>query len=177
MFGRKSLAIVAISGALIFTGGRPVDASLLAFNSTNPTENAAARASWLAAVGIGAPDHLVDFEAGFANGDNVHGMLGLFPLGLVISDTSPAGLAIIRSGAGSINGSNPVGVFALTQNEQPFLEFDFSTNPVDYFGFQDIDHTGTTGIVTFVGGATAFFSFESTGGGGNSAEFFGIFRN
>lgn len=43
--------------------------------------------------------------------------------------------------------------------------------------FQDIDHTGTAGIVTFLGGATAPISFETTASGGNIAEFFGIFRN
>jgi hypothetical protein len=38
-------------------------------------------------------------------------------------------------------------------------------------------HDGTTGIVTFVGGGTAAISLDSTGLSGDTAEFFGIFRN
>ena len=88
-----------------------------------------------------------------------------------------AHVVVSKYGNGVINGSNPVGEFALTQNEEPFLEFDFSSNPISYFGFQDIDQAGTTGIVTFVGGGTANISFETTTVSGNSAEFFGIFNN
>jgi PEP-CTERM motif-containing protein len=151
--------------------------ALLTFNSPDAASNTATRDAWLAAIGIAAPDNLVDFEIGFANGQNISGVGGLFPLDLVITDTSGANAAIIRSGAGIINGSNPIGVFALTHNELAFLEFDFSANPVDYFGFFDIDQAGTTGIVTFEGGATAMIGFETTEGAGDSAEFFGIFRN
>ena len=171
---RSLLCSVLFAASLAAT---PASAALLTFNSPDAGGNAATRAAWLAATGIAAPDHLVDFESGFANLQNIHAVPGLFPLDLVITDSSGANAAIIRTGAGVINGSNPVGVFSLTHNEQAFLEFDFSANPVDYFGFLDIDQAGTTGIVTFVGGATAVISFETTATGGDSAEFFGIFRN
>lgn len=167
------LASSVLSAALL--AAAPASAALLTFNSPDAAGSAATRAAWLAAIGIAAPDHLVDFESGFVNLQNIHGVSGLFPLDLVVTDSSVANAAIIRSGAGIINGSNPVGVFALTHNELAFLEFDFSASPVDYFGFRDIDHAGTTGIVTFVGSAA--IAFETTGATGDSAEFFGIFRN
>jgi hypothetical protein len=65
----------------------------------------------------------------------------------------------------------------VTQNELPFLELDFAANPVDYIGGLDIDQNGMTVIVTFVGGATTTFTLETTAGLGDSAEFFGIYRN
>ncbi len=172
---KHTLLSASFSAALL--AAAPASATLLTFNSPDAGGSAATRATWLAAIGIAAPDHLVDFESGFVDLQNVHGVPGLFPLNLVVIDTSGDNEAIIRSGAGSINMSNPVGNFALTQNEIAFLALDFSANPIDYLGFRDIDHTGTTGIVTFLGGATAMISFESTAASGDSAEFFGIFRN
>lgn len=152
-------------------------AGILTFNSLTPASNAATRSSWLTAIGIAAPENLVNFETGFFNNQNISGVPSLFPDGLVITDTSTTASALIRTGA-FIGGSSPVGSFAVSQNERPYLELDFSANPVDYLAFQDIDHTGTTGIVTFVGGATAaIVPLETTGSGSNIAEFYGIFRN
>ena len=165
---------VALIGILMST--RIAQAGIMTFNSSTPANNSATRSNWLTAAGIVALENLVDFESGFADNQDISGVGGLFPANLIITDTG-SGNAIIRSGAGIINGSNPVGRFSVTQNESAFLELDFSANPVDYIGFQDIDHAGTTGIVTFVGGGTANISFETTAGGGDSAEFFGIFRN
>jgi hypothetical protein len=147
------------------------------YEAATPSDNATERQNWLDAMGIASPQHLVDFESGFSNGENISGITGLFPAGLVITDTSPAADAIIRSGSGVIAGSNPVGAFSLTQNEEPYLELDFSASPVDYVGILDIDHVGTPGIVTFVGGATWEFSLDSAPGSGDTAEFFGLFRN
>ena len=155
----------------------PVKADVVLFNSSEPVNNVTTRDNWLAAVGITMPQYLVDFETGFTNGENVSGVTGLFPAGLVITDTSSSGIAEIISGAGSIKGSNPVGVYSLRQNEKPYLEFDFSSSPIDYFAFQDIDHTGTAVIVTFVGGATANYELESAPGTGDTAEFWGIYLN
>ena len=166
---------VALIGILMST--RIAQAGIMTFNSNTPANNSATRSNWLTAAGIVAPENLVDFESGFADNQDISGVGGLFPANLIITDTSASNDAIIRSGAGIINGSNPVGRFSVTQNEAAFLELDFSANPVDYIGFQDIDHTGTTGIVTFVGGGTANISFETTSVSGDSAEFFGIFRN
>ncbi|MEW6219685.1 MAG: VPLPA-CTERM sorting domain-containing protein [Thermodesulfobacteriota bacterium] len=178
---KKSLFLgVALAPALL--AGAGAEAAMLTFNSTTPANNATTRASWLTAAGISSPDYLVDFETGFANGDNVHGVSGLFPGGLVLLDNSntgpnPSPAVIIRSGAGSINGSNPVGVFAATHDEAAYLWLDFSAQPVDYVAFMDIDHAGTSGVAFFSGGSSATFSLETTGGSGNSAEFFGLYRN
>ena len=119
----------------------------------------------------------MDFEAGFSDLQNVSGIAGLFPGSLVITDTSSANQAIIRTGAGVINGSNPVGIFSLTHNELAFLELDFSASPIDYLGFLDIDQAGTTGVALLTDGSSVPFGFETTGVGGDSAEFYGIFRN
>lgn len=151
--------------------------SLLFFNSSVPSENEATRQNWLNAIGIDNSQYLVDFETGFVDDQNISGVSGFFPNDLIVSDTSSAEEAIIRSGAGIINGSNSVGEFSLTHNEQPYLELDFSKNPVDYVAFQDIDQNGTTGIVTFADGSTADIEFETTAGSGDSAEFIGLFRN
>ena len=166
---------VALIGVLMST--RITSADIMTFNSSTPANNSATRSNWLTAAGVVAPEYLVDFESGFADNQDISAVGGLFPANLIITDTSASADAIIRSGAGIINGSNPVGRFSVTHNEQAFLELDFSANPVDYVAFQDIDHTRTDGIVTFVGGGTASISFETTAGGGDSAEFFGIFRN
>lgn len=149
---------------------------ILTFNSPNPAANVTTGATWLGVIGISGTQYLADFETGFTNGQNITGVPGLFPAGLVITDTD-AGQAIIRSGAGVIHGSNPVGLFALTQNERPFLELDFSIVPVDYVAFQDINHAGTRGWVTVLGGAKYPISFETTAAWNDTAEFFGIFRN
>jgi hypothetical protein len=155
----------------------PAVAQVLIFNSPVPATNKATRADWLAATGIVTPEYLVDFESGFTDNENISGVSGLFPAGFVITDTSGANAAIIKSGAGSIKGSNPVGNFAVTQNELPYLRLDFTAFPVDYVAFQDIDTAGTTGIVELEGGATVNVSFGTTPGTGDSAEFLGFFRN
>jgi hypothetical protein len=171
---RRAGVAVALAGVLGVSAG--AQAAVMTFNSPDHAGIATYRATWLAAVGIPAPAHLVDFESGFSNGQNVSGVTGLFPAGLVITDTD-AGLAVVRSGAGSIQNSNPVGTYSLTQNEQPYLELDFSASPIDYLAFLDIDHTGTTAVVTFDDGSTVNLSIETTLGRDDSAEFYGIFRN
>lgn len=162
---------------VVFTATAHAD--IQEFNALEPSDNTTTRNSWLAAVGISSPANLVDFESGFVDGQNISGMMGLFPAGLVINDsgTGDAEAAIIRTGGGVINGSNPVGTFSVTHDEAPFLELDFSASPVDYVAFQDIDTTGTVGIATLIGGETIPLELDTTGGGGDSAEFFGLFRN
>ena len=170
-----AVCLLAVVGILMSTGIAP--AAIMTFNSGTPANNSTTRSTWLTAAGIVTPKYLVDFESGFVNNQDISGVGGLFPGNLIITDSSASADAIIRSGAGIIGGSNPVGRFSVTHNESAFLELDFSANPVDYIGFQDIDHAGTTGIVTFAGGGTANISFETTSVSGDSAEFFGIFRN
>ncbi len=175
MRGLRGLTLVV---AMVLAGSMATaHAGPLTFNASNPGDNAATRASWLAAAGIVSPQYLVDFEAGFSDLQNVSGIAGLFPGSLVITDTSSARQAIVRTGAGVINGSNPVGVFSLTHNELAFLEFDFSASPIDYLGFLDIDQAGTTGVALLTDGSSVSFGFETTGVGGDSAEFYGLFRN
>lgn len=153
-----------------------VEADVLTFNSLTPDYNSTTRANWLSAVGITTPQYLVDFESEFKPNDNISGITGLFPYNMVITDTSTAHQAIIRSGSGVINSSNPVGTFSVTQNELAYLELYFP-NPVDYVAFQDIDQAGTDFIITLEDGATFTGKLETTGSSGDTAEFFGIYRN
>ena len=165
---------VFLGGVLAVLLVPTANAAVLTFNSPNNADVAATRADWLNATGIISPQYLVDFETGFVDGQNISGISGLFPGGLVITDT-PGGDAIIE--ADSIGGSNPVGEFAVEQDESPVLRLDFTASPVDYVGFQDIDHTSTSVLITFTDATTASTTLETTAFGGNSAEFLGIFRN
>ena len=152
-----------------------VQETILTFDSKKHTDNQLYRQNWLNAIGITKPQYVVDFEKGFSNNQNISGrrLRG----GLVIKDTSGEDAVIIRSGNGTIGGSNPVGVFSATHNEQQYLELDFSANPVDYVAFQDIDQAKTKGFVEFVDGRKTPISIDTTATSGDSAEFFGIFRN
>ncbi len=165
-------AVIALAVPALLAPG-----DIVVRNASSPLNNAAMLAAWMGDCGITAPRHTVDFEVGFTNGQNISGVPGLFPDGLLVADTSSAHAAVVRSGAGVINGSNPIGVFALTHNELPYLELDFSARPVDYVAFYDIDHTGTRIVVEFTNGATTTFSIDGTGSGGNIEEFTGIWRN
>ncbi|MBN1845619.1 MAG: hypothetical protein JW810_08050 [Sedimentisphaerales bacterium] len=164
--------------ALLF-GSAVLEADILTQNSPNHASVDDYRAAWLADVGIAAEqvEFLVDFESGLSEGQNVSGVAGLFPGGLVIWDTSSSAAAVIRSSSTYFGGSVPEGIFAVAQNERPYLELDFSARPVDYISFQDIDHSGTQVIVDFVGGGSSSFQIETTATSGSSAEFVGIYRN
>jgi hypothetical protein len=169
-FAMKTLrALVLLSGLQCVTA----NAALLTFDATSAADNDVTRNGWLAAAGISSPQHLVDFESGFTDGQNVSGQTALFPGGLVITDTSASGNVLVECTANGIGGSDPVGLCAIEHNEQPYLQLDFSANPIDYVAFLNIDHTSTSGIVTFVGGGTANIAFEFA----TAAEFFGVFRN
>jgi hypothetical protein len=174
----RYLTRTAAAGALLVFAALPAHAELLSFNSARPADNVATRSAWLAAIGIGAPGYVVDFESGFADGQNLSGVTGVFPADLVITDTGPGTAeAIVRTGNGTIGNSNPVGSFALAHDEGAYLVLDFSAHPVDYLAFQDIDTAGTIARVTFVGGATVNITIDTTGTSGNSAEFFALYRN
>ena len=162
-------------GCLLLLFAVNSQAALSTFNSPSAAAAADTRDAWLNAIGITEPEFLIDFETGFTDGQNISG--DSLVAGLVITDTSPAGAAIVSDSASDFGSSSPVGTFALAHNERAYLEFDFSASPVDYFGFRDIDQSSTSGIVTFVGGATEGISFETTATSGFSAEFFGLYRN
>ena len=172
-FHKVSLIAFAIGA------GGVAHADILIQNSTNAAGNAAAETDWLADIGISAAEvaHFVDFETGFTLGQNVSGVQGLFPGGMVIIDTSPAGLATIQTSSSFFGGSNPVGSFAIAHNEQQWLELDFSAQPVDYVALNDIDQAGMLIVVHFADGTSTQFTIETTAASGNSAEFLGIYRN
>lgn len=162
---------------LVFSTG--AHASIVIENAANYSTANASYLLWLADIGKAADQvqYTVDFETGFTAGQNVSGVSGLFPGGLVITDTGSAHSAKVQSSSTYFGGSKPVGSFALAHNESAYLELDFRANPVDYVSFRDIDHTGTSVIVHFTDGTTANTSFETTTGSGDNAEFFGIYRN
>lgn len=168
--------IAALAGACLIQS-MPVQGAIQTFNSPDHAQSATYRDNWLAAIGIASPQYLVDFETGFVDNQNISGLAGLFPGGLVITDTSADHKAIIQTGSGSISNSNPVGAFSLIQNEDPYLVLDFSAKPVDYVGFRDIDQAHTDVIVTLVDGTTFEADLDTTAGNGDSAEFYGLFRN
>jgi hypothetical protein len=168
----KSIRLALTAAALSLAFG--AQAALLTFEAATPANNASTYAAWFTATGATAVQHAETFESGFVANQNISGTPGLFGAGLVITDTSAAGQAIIRSGAGVINASNPIGSFAITHNEQAFLQFDFCAAPVSYFGAYSIDQAGTNVMIDFVDGSSASFSIATTNASGDSAEFFGF---
>lgn len=164
------------AGLVLCIAAPSCTAAIVTRNAAAPADVAATRALWLADCGAAAPSFLVDFESGFSNGQNISAVAGLFPGGMVITDSSNAHNAIIRS-VGGVGGSSPNGNFGVTQNEQPYLELSWPEPGVDGIGFADIDHTGTTINVDFSGGGSSQFSIETTGSGGRIGEFVGIWRN
>jgi hypothetical protein len=168
-------AVVVAVGLMAVVGA--AQAGVYLVNSDAPSGNAAALNAWLSQIGC-PPEFFVDFETGFTVGQNLSGVAGLLPGGLVIRDTGPGTpSAAVQSSSTWFGGSNPIGTYAVAHDEQPYLELDFSARPVDYVSLYDIDHTGADVIITFVGGGTASTRLETTGGSGDSAEFFGVYRN
>jgi hypothetical protein len=176
---RRFVAICAVlASALLATAA---EAALVTYNSGTTDFNNTARTGWLKSIGIDAPQYRVDFETGFADGQNVSNRVGLFPGRLLIRDTSSRNEAIVRSGPGSVALSNPVGKSALTWDGSLFdyLELDFSGAPVDYVGWQDIDTTSNNSRISiyFANGTYQNFYPDATYETGDSAEFLGFYRN
>ena len=146
--------------------------SAYVFDSHYTSQNAGMLTAWLDAVGIDDPEFLVDFETGFTLDQNVSGVTGLFPDGLVITDTSSDDAAIIDNYFG---GSYAIGSYALGQNEDPYLELDFTANPVNYLAWYDIDQAGTSCIVVLTSGESFTVTLDTTSYSGNTAEFFGLY--
>ncbi|MEQ8661891.1 MAG: VPLPA-CTERM sorting domain-containing protein [Gammaproteobacteria bacterium] len=172
----RAIVVATLSAASLLTLPAASSAAVVTFNSAG-TDITVTRDDWLAAAGIVAPQYVVDFESGFVDGQNISGIGGLFAGGLVIRDTSVANSVTVEADAGGLGGSNPVGGFAIEHNETPYLVLDFSAAPVDYVAFRDIDHAGTQIRISFVGGGSTLTAIETTGAGGDSAEFVGVFRN
>jgi hypothetical protein len=166
--------------ALVILAAAPASttlADIVVRNAATPAEAPAFRTLWLADCGRAAATYVVDFESGFVDNQNVTGVAGLFPGGLVITDTSAARRAAVRTGATVVGGSRPNGNFGLVHNEQPYLELIFPAGGVDGFSLADIDHTTTRFVVHFTDGTTSSFSVETTGSGGFAGEFVGVWRN
>ncbi len=146
----------------------PAHATLF-FNSTSNANGAAERDLWLNAAGVTTPDYLVDFES-FALNTN---MDDVAHAGTLVTRNSGNGPMDVR-GSGAFGQSNPIGQRGLWHNESPFLVLDFTSGPVSYVGGWDIDQSGGPLLVTFSNGDTQTFTLDTTGGSGNSAEFWGL---
>ena len=160
--------------AMASTGAASAD--IVTRNAATPADVASMRALWLADCGVAGPTYTVDFESGFSDRQNVSAIPGLFPGGLVITDSSSAHAATVRTGP-ALGGSMPNGNFGLAHNEQAYLELSFPSPGVEGFSLADIDHTGTNFRVTHADGFVSTFSIETTGSGGRIGEFIGVWRN
>jgi len=155
---------------VFFTVMGDANAALYISQSTEPSGNSPARSTWigwLTAAGITSPEYQVNFETSTI-GDPVSGLTGL-----TISEGT------VQSSDSYFGGSNPVGsrALALTEGAGTRLTLNFSAYPVDYVAFQDIDQASATVRVTFSGGGTESSKLDTTGVSGDSAEFFGVWRN
>jgi hypothetical protein len=142
------------------------------FNSTSFANNATVRNDWLTAIGISGGDFLVDFE-NFAVGINLNGV----DLGGGVDVSHPTGTSLVQSNSSFFGGSNPIGTRALALAEvvNPII-ISFAT-PADYIGGFDIDMPGCILRATFADNTTAQITLDATATSGNTAEFWGIWRN
>ena len=178
---------LALCAAVLLVAATGSRAELVTFNSVTAELSAAARLVFYnSVVGISSPQFRVDFESGFVDEQNVSGVSGLFPGGLGVREILPLGSAltpqaIIQQGPGSIDLSNPVGEFALTQTPRDGsdLVLDFSASPVDYVAFADIDTDSANSLIaiTLADTSTIIYRPDDTLAVGDSAEFLGFFRN
>lgn len=146
--------------------------SALFFNSTSFAGNPAVRNSWLTAIGIPNGQYFVDFES-YAVGTNLNAV----DLGGGASITHPTSNALVQSASSFFGGSNPIGTKALALGESTGTITLLFASPVDYVGGYDIDQPGGVLRATFTDNTTAQINLESTGSSGNSAEFWGVWRN
>jgi hypothetical protein len=174
MTTRPSIVSVAVLAGFALVA--PAVADVVTRNALTPATVAATRALWLTDCGASAPTYTVDFETGFVDNQNVSGLTGLFPGGLVITDSTNARAARVRTGS-AIGGSMPYGNFGIAHNEGPYLVLTFPLPGVDAFSLSDIDHTGTSFRVHHANGVISTFSIEETGSGGRIGEFIGVWRN
>jgi hypothetical protein len=155
------------------TGCVTANADALFFDSASFAGNAAMRASWLAASGVAAPDFMEDFEA-FTVGTNVNGS----PLAGGATVTHTTGNAFVQSSTGFFGGSNPVGTRSLAVGEgSTVLTTILFTAPVDYVGGLEIDKPVGSLTVVFTDLTTDSIALAATATSGNSAEFWGVYRN
>ncbi|MCB0825416.1 MAG: PEP-CTERM sorting domain-containing protein [Armatimonadetes bacterium] len=155
---------------IMLLGVQSAFAGVTFFNSTSAAGNTAERDAWLAAAGITSGSSFIDFE-GFTDGTNVDGVdLG----GLTITHTT--GNSLIQSSPTFFGGSNPIDMRAVAFSGAGGIVITFDT-AVDYIGGFDIDNVGGTLQVTLTDNTTASISLDNTAVGGDSAEFWGVWRN
>lgn len=141
-------------------------------NSTSFAGNAAMRTSWLTAAGITGGQYFIDFES-YSVGTNLNGV----DLGGGVTLSHPTASALVQSSPTFFGSSNPIDTKALALGENAgVITLNFAT-PVDYIGGYDIDQPGATLRATLTDNSTISFSWDSTGSSGNSAEFWGLWRN
>lgn len=159
--------------AAVFAVSCSTQAAVSLFNATAPADNAAQRLAWLSASGIAAGTHFQDFES-IAVGTNIHGV----PLAGGLTITHSQGNAIVQSSPSFFGGSNPIDsrALALRNSSSLFTLLTFAS-PVDYFAAYDIDSPSGTVTLTFEDTTTSTVLLDTTSSGGDSAEFWGIYRN
>jgi hypothetical protein len=152
-----------------------VHAQAQLFASTSFSNNTVKRDEWLAASGIAAPTFFENFE-NIAVGTNISGNSSILPGGLTMTAATPFALTVTNS-TGLLGGSNPIDLRAVAIREDNQITFSF-TNAVDYVGGYVIDPGSYDGVLTFANGSTQAFSFNTDGAGtGNTAKFWGFYRN
>ncbi|MBK9139687.1 MAG: hypothetical protein IPM17_13135 [Verrucomicrobia bacterium] len=161
--------------AVVLAAVIPARANLIVHNSPQFSDNNTYRNAWLADIGISSPQWLVDFESGFTDNQNIKG--AVIGPDLTIGHTDSGTTVTVQQGAGVIGGSNPIGSFAAMFSGQAAGATLTFSQPVDYVGFYDIDRGTGDVTVNLVGGESFTFSMDTTAAAGNSAEFWGVFRN
>jgi len=163
----------------IFFACSTAQAATVFFNSPTNADNPATYSAWLSAIGISAPQFLEDFEdtGQFIAGTDINGVSGVLPAGLVVTQSS-SGMVEVVSGSGSIGGGNPLGNQAVVMDQFP-LVFDFSANPIDYFGVFTMDHVGANDgfSVTYTTNGFDNNDISNTLSSGESAEFIGVYTD
>jgi hypothetical protein len=151
-----------------------VHAQALFFGSTTFGNNTVRRNEWLAASGITTPTYVENFES-IALGTNISGNSSILAGGLTMS--AAAFGIVVTDNPGLMGASNPIDLRAAAIREDTAITFSF-VNPVDYVGGYVIDPGNYSGLLTFTNGATQAFNFSTDGASsGNTAKFWGFFRN
>lgn len=166
MFMRNTLVAGAALAAVSAAYAAPI-----VITSPNFAGNGAARTTWLAAAGISSGDVMADFES--IPLGNIHNQANVYP-GLTVSSSN--GAANVVSGTASTGGSNPIDLQALALREGVNYTLSFSS-PIDYFAFYHMDLTTMSVTVTYTDGTTSVHSHNGSGSTGNTAVFFGFYRN
>ncbi|WP_425100371.1 hypothetical protein [Tropicibacter sp. S64] len=141
--------------------------------ATTPSGNVAAYTLRLGTAQIAAPQYVLDFETGYAGGQEIDGTIGYG--GLHIAGIGVGGgPAKIETGAGTIGGSDPIGSYALElADDGPFsgltvLSLTFES-ALAYLSFYMID--SPVRLIDYGSGSQ---TMDGTGGSGNVAEFRGF---